>query len=437
LPGLSITDTNQPRAAAVMPRRHHLSRSIVAAAVLALAAGCQTILEPAPPPGSQIPELQTLPRSLSAAEQSLISSSNSFSFALFRQVVAASKDSNVFASPLSADMALGMTMGGAAGATYDQMRATLGFGTASDADINLSYQGLLALLTTIDPTSDIRVANSIWYRNGFPFNQSFLDASKANFNASVKGLDFAQPAAVTSINDWVSTATSGKILTIIDKISADQVMFLINAIYFKGNWRDRFDAAETKDDVFHGVVGNQPMRLMHRHGTLRLLSRSDLTAVDLPYGNGAYSMTVLLPATTSSVDQVAATLTPDAWNALVGQLHEVTSDLWMPKLKLEWERTLNGDLKALGMRDAFIPDGADFTRMSPRGLNLYIDKVKQKTYVDINEEGTEAAAVTAVGITTTAAIINPQFRADHPFIFVIRERLTGTIMFMGKIVRMP
>jgi serine protease inhibitor len=419
-----------------MPRRRHALKGAIVSAALALTAACQTIVEPAPPPGSQVPELQTLPRSLTSAEQSLISSANTFSFALFRQLAAASKDSNIFASPLSADMALGMTMGGAAGATYDQMRTALAFGTTSEADINLSYQSLLALLTSIDPTSDIRVANSIWYRNGFPFNQSFLDASKTIFNAQVKGLDFAQPAAVTSINDWVNTATSGKITKIVDRITADQVMFLINAIYFKGNWRDRFDPSETKDDVFHGIAGNQTMRFMHRYGTLRFLSRPDLSAVDLPYGNGAYSMTVILPATTSSVDQVAASLTPDAWNTLAGQFHEIKSDLWLPKLKLEWERTLNDDLKTLGMRDAFIPDGADFTRMSTtRGRNLYIDKVKQKTYVDINEEGTEAAAVTSVEITYTSAA--PAMRVDRPFIFVIRERLTGTVLFMGKIVRMP
>ena len=183
-------------------------------------------------------------------------------------------------------------------------------------------------------------------------------------------------------------------------------------------------------------IKRQPMRLMHRHGAMRLLFRADLFAVDLPYGNGAYSMTVVLPATTSSVDKVAATLTPDTWTALVSQFHDATSDLWLPKLKLEWERTLNDHLKLLGMHDAFVPDGADFTRMSTAaGRKLYIDKVKQKTYVDINEEGTEAAAVTSVGVSVTS--LPPSVRVDRPFIFVIREQLSGTILFMGKIVRMP
>lgn len=413
-------------------RRAAFNGSIVAALVVATACSSVTSSDA----GGRPPEVQTLPRSLTPAEQGLINSANSFSFVLFRQVAGASGDSNVFVSPLSADMALGMTAGGAAGATYDQMRTALAFGSASETDINASYKSLLALLTSIDPTTDIRVANSIWYRSGFPFNQTFLGASKATFNADVRGLDFAQPAAVTTINNWVNTATSGKISKIVDNISAFQVMFLINAIYFKGSWRDKFAVADTKDDVFHGVAGNQTMRLMHRHGAMRFLFRADLSAVDLPYGNGAYSMTVVLPATTSSVDQVAAMLTPDTWTALASQFRDITSDLWLPKLKLEWERTLNDDLKVLGMHDAFVPDGADFTRMSTAaGRQLYIDKVKQKTYVDINEEGTEAAAVTSVGVSGTS--LPPSVRVDRPFIFVIRERLSGTILFMGKIVRMP
>ena len=423
-----------------MPRCRSRLPGTIAAAALAFVAACGSADHPglvqpddnAKPAG----ELKALPRSLTAAEQGLVSSANAFSFSLFKQVAGASRDSSVFVSPLSADFALGMTMGGAAGATYDQMRSTLAFGTATDADINASYKSLLTLLTSLDTTTDMRVANSIWYRSGVAFNQSFLDASKATFNAEVRGLDFTQPSAKTFINAWVSTATAGKITTIIDDIKPEHVMFLINAIYFKGSWRDRFDPAQTKDDVFHGVAGNQPMRLMHRKGMMRFLFRTDLSAVDLPYGNGAYSMSVILPAAGTSVDQVAATLTPAAWNTLVSQFRDLDSDLWLPKLKLEWERTLNNDLKTLGMRDAFVPDGADFTRMSSsNGTHLFVDQVRQKTYVDINEEGTEAAAVTNVGLSLTS--LPPSVRVDRPYILVIRERLSGTIVFMGKIVRMP
>jgi len=410
-----------------------LNRS-VAAATLALIAGCSSATDPSSK-GSQSAPLENLPRQLSASEQSLVSAANDFSFGLFRQIAAAKKDSNAFTSPLSASMALGMTMNGAAGSTYTQMRSALAFGNATDADINASYKSLITLLRGLDPSVDFRIANSIWYRTGFPFNQSFLDVTKSAFDATVTGLDFASPAAVTTINDWVSTATAAKIPTIIDRIDGDQVMFLINAIYFKASWREKFNVAETKDDVFHGISGDQPMKLMHRFGQVSVLYTPQVTVVDLPYGNSAYSMTILLP-NQGTIDQLAASLQAGTWTTWMGQLHELSTDISMPRLKLEWQRDLNSDLIAMGMRDAFVPGEADFTRMSTSmGRGLYIDRVKQKTYVDINEEGTEAAAVTSVGIRTVSA--PAPIRVDRPFIFAIRERLSGTIMFMGKIVRMP
>ena len=212
-------------------------------------------------------------------------------------------------------------------------------------------------------------------------------------------------------------------------------MFLINAIYFKGSWRDKFDRAETTDAAFHGIAGDQPMKLMHRNGKTRMLYATDYAAVDLAYGNSAFTMSVVLPHAGVNVSTVAASLTATSWATLAAQFRESSGDVYLPRFKLEWERTLNGDLQSLGMHDAFVPDGADFTRMSPLGKKLYISIVKQKTYVDVNEEGTEAAAVTNVGISGTSA--PPSFRVDRPFIFVIRERLSGTIVFMGKIVRLP
>jgi len=213
------------------------------------------------------------------------------------------------------------------------------------------------------------------------------------------------------------------------------VMFLINAIYFKGSWREKFDPAQTRDAQFRGVAGSQPMKLMRRHGTVASLRTPDFAAVDLPYGNSAYTMTVVLPNEGKSVDAVAASLSSTDWATWMSQFHEGELDVELPRFKLEWERMLIPDLRALGMRDAFLDGGADFTRMSPRGRELFISVVKQKTYVDVNEEGTEAAAVTNVGISLTSAPM--PFRVDRPFVFVIRERLTGTVIFIGKIVRMP
>ena len=409
------------------------ARRLAAALTALMLAACSTATAPGDGPTV---ELERLPRALTAGESRLIGAANSFSFDLFRRLSAAQKDSNVFTSPLSASMALGMTMNGAAGNTYDEMRSTLGFGSAPEQEINESYKSLIALLKGLDPVVDVRIANSIWYRTGFPVTSSFLDAGSNWFGAQVTSLDFASASAPGTINGWVSTATAGKIPTIIDKIENDQVMFLINAIYFKGSWREKFDPAQTKDAQFRGVGGNQPMKLMFRHGKVASLFTPEFAAVDLPYGNGAYSMTIVLPHEGKSVDAVAASLQGSAWATWMTQFHESELDVSVPRFKLEWERMLIPDLRTLGMIDAFREDGgADFSRLSPRGRELFISVVKQKTYVDVNEEGTEAAAVTNVGISLTSA--PAPFRVDRPFVFVIRERLTGTVMFMGKIVTLP
>jgi serpin B len=316
------------------------------------------------------------------------------------------------------------------------MKSALAFGSASEQEINGSYKSLITLLRGLDPAIDFRIANSIWSRTGFPVKQSFIDATTSAFDAKVTTLDFASASAPATINDWVSTATAGKIPEIIDRIGNDDVMFLINAIYFKGSWRERFDPADTRDAQFRGVAGNQPMKLMHRNGKMGVLYTPDFIAVDLPYGNSAYTMTALLPAEGKSVDALAASLEGGAWASWMSQIREGTVDLYFPRFKLEWERMLIPDLESLGMRDAFVRGGADFSRLTTGGGgNLFINIVKQKTYVDVNEEGTEAAAVTNVGIMLTSA--PAPIRFDRPFLFAIRERLSGTVVFMGKIVRMP
>ena len=407
-----------------------------AIAAIALGVACSSSTEPGSDEPS--PALDALPRALTAGEQKVIGAANDFSFALFRRLSAARSDSNVFTSPLSASMALGMAMNGAAGTTYDEMRATLGFGaSATESEIGESYKSLIALLRGLDPSVDFRIANSIWYRTGFPVDQGFLDRGRNWFDARASALDFSSPSAVSTINDWVNTSTAGKIPTILDRIEGDQVMFLINAIYFKGSWRTRFDPSRTVTAPFHAVGGDQPAKLMRRDGTMRWLQTPEFEAVDLPYGNGAYAMTVVLPAAGKRVDDVAASLQASAWTTWMGQFNDAEVELQLPRFKLEWARELIPDLQALGMRAAFIDGGADFSRMSTLGSQLFISLVKQKTYVDVNEEGTEAAAVTNVGVSLTSMPVRRPFIVDRPFVFVLRERLSGTILFMGKITRLP
>ena len=412
-----------------------LSPATLAVALTLATAACSSPSEPR----GQPPQLTALPRDLTASERKIIDAANGFSFALLGKVSAAQPGSNVFVSPLSASFALGMTLNGAANQTFDEMRAALQFGAATQGEIDEGYKSLIALLGSLDPAVKMQIANSIWYRNGFPFLQSFLDAGRTYFDAEIRGLNFADAAAsLAVINGWVSGKTNGKIPTILDQISDDNVMFLINAIYFNGSWRDKFDPAETRDASFHASGGaTQPMQLMHRHATMSYAESPTYLAVDLPYGNSAFTMTVVLPKAGTDVESLAESFTAATWQSLTSRLHDGDVDLSLPKLKLTYERTLNDDLKALGMVSAFRPSGADFTRMSPAGRDLYISFVKQKAFVDVHEEGTEAAAVTVVGVSVTSVPVPIVIRVDRPYLFVIRERLSGTVLFMAKITRMP
>jgi serpin B len=392
------------------------------------------------PQSSQQPSaLAALPRQLTPAEQGVLGAANAFSFKLWNAITSAQRDTNVFVSPLSASFALGMTMNGAAGQTYDEMRSALQFGGASLASIDSGYKSLIALLTGLDQSTIMQIANSIFYRRDFPFNQSFLTDAATWFAADVKSQDFNDVAGTLSaVNGWASAKTNGRIPTVLQQVNPGDVMYLLNAIYFKWSWRDKFDPALTRDAPFHpSTGGDQSAKLMSRQATMAYAETNMYQAVDLAYGDSAFTMTVLLPKAGTSVDQLAASLTPDAWQALASSFRNRLVALSLPKVTFSWKRGLIDDMKSLGMRAAFVPDGADFTRMSTAGKQLYISLLQQNTFVAIDEEGTEAAAVTTVGVTVTSAPVVTDMRVDRPYVFVIRERLSGTILFMGKIVRMP
>jgi serine protease inhibitor len=385
-----------------------------------------------PSPKAPIEPITALPRALTESETKVIAGSNDFAFDLFRTGNLSQHKENVFISPLSASMALGMTANGANGATYDEMRSTLRLTGATREDIGGGYKSLIALLRGLDAGTDFSIANSIWYEQTFPFNASFLDESKLYFDARVEALDFQSPSAVTTINSWVSGQTNDRIPKILDNIAREEVMFLVNAIYFKGIWQKAFDKSKTVDAPFHAADGTTAtVKMMARDDGVQYTATSEYSAVDLPYGNSAFTMTVVLP--NGDIDTFAESFDQTKWNALVGSLRDTNMPVYLPRFRVEWKRMLNEDLQQLGMRLAFYE--ADFTRMSPRGLDLFITRVVQKTFVDVDEEGTEAAAATLVGIGVVS--LPAAFRADHPFLVVIRERFSGTILFIGKIAKLP
>ena len=389
------------------------------------AVGCGWLLTD---PDNGVNEITRLPRALSAAEVEVIGASNRFAFGLLEQ--ASRPAENLFLSPLSASMALGMTINGAAGETWNQMRDMLGFGGLAEEEVNAAYESLLELLVDLDPSVETALGNSVWTRLGFPVHADFLAAVRETFGAEVAELNFASPSASGQINEWVRAATNGRIKDIVPAvIPGDAVMYLINAIYFKGPWTYWFDPSDTRSLPFHlddGSTRTAPLMTMRRD--LPYQENGRFQAVDLPYGGGAFSMIILLPRPGLSVDDLAVSLDTTEWQELAGSFRETDLEVFLPGFRMTYERKLNDDLAALGMVDAF-DQRANLTRLSPVG-GLRISSVKQKAWVDVNEEGTEAAAATAVTVVESAA---PVFRADRPFLFFIRERFSGTILFVGKV----
>ena len=398
-----------------------ITRAVVPA--LLLLAGCGD----ATGPGDSEP-ITELPRALTVAEQTVISNGNAFGVQLLRQTVARDRRPNVVLSPLSASMALGMLLNGAEEGTFEAMRSTLGFSGMSRQEINNAYAGLITLLTELDPDVEFDIANSVWANKDVVFQQAFLDAVRTAFQARVESRDFRDPATLTAINGWVSDNTQGLIDTILDQLDPELVTLLINAIYFEGAWTTRFDPAKTRRADFRREDGStvQVDMMNLDEGKLPLGFGPGYAAVELPYGGQAYSMVVLVSAEPirSFVDGLDAA----GWQAIVDGLSPREVDLVaIPKFKLAYDAYLNDPLKAMGMEVAFGP-GADFSGMIPGGHNLCIDFVRQKTYIEVDERGTKAAAVTAVGVRPTSfnGII-----ADEPFAFAIRERLSGTLVFVG------
>jgi serine protease inhibitor len=374
---------------------------------------------------------------LTAAEKNLLQSDNKFGFKLFQEVVSEEKDKNVFISPLSVSMALGMTYNGADGSTKEAMQKTLELNGLTLQEVNESYQNLMKLFSELDPDVLFQIANSIWYRQGWTFEKEFIQLNKTYFNSQVRGLDFGDPHSADVINNWVSENTKGKITSIINPpIDPSMVMFLINAIYFKGTWTYQFDKTATREWPFLLPDNStKPCQMMGIKSKFPYHEDDYFQAVSLPYGKGDYSMVVFLPKWGKNIDSLIAALNQGNFDKWWSEFHSDSGKVCLPKFTLEYELKLNDALKALGMSMAFDPDQADFSKMF-QGKGLFISEVKHKTFVEVNEEGTEAAAVTSVGIALSAYPPPLPFEmvVDRPFVFLIRENLSGTILFMGKIV---
>ena len=375
-----------------------------------------------------------VPIEISEKAQEILSASNQFGFEMLQKAFEESGDNNLMISPLSITQALSMAYNGANGETKTAFENVLHFTGQTTDEVNQAALDLTTALLKVDSKVNISIANSIWYRQGFSVEQDFINSNQTYYNAKVSELDFGNPASKNIINNWVDEKTNHKIEKIVDNISGDDVMFLINAIYFKGDWKAGFDKDDTENKPFYLTNGTtKNVAMMQIENDFSVALSQNYAAIELPYGQGNYSMVIVLPNDNFSLTELMGEMNNTAWNNLILNMREPSEwNLELPKFKFEYENTLNNELIDLGLGLAF-SDFADFTKINKNG-GLTISKVKHKTFIKVDEEGTEAAAVTSVTVGVTSVGPNTNtFFIDHPFLFVIKEKYTNAILFVGTV----
>ncbi len=357
---------------------------------------------------------------------------NAFGLNLFQQLVQEYPGQNVFISPLSVSAALGMAYSGAGGETRAQMKQVLSFSGLTPEQINQSYQQLFSYLTGLDSNVRIEIANSIWYDARYTVKDSFIETNRKYFGVEIAPLDFGSATAAAIMNSWVNRSTHGKISRMVEKpLDPFMVMSLLNAIYFKGTWTNPFQM--TTGDFFLSSSGaKQPITMMLITNSMQYYDKPGLQIVDLPYGEGAYSMTIILPRQDMDINQFVLSLTEEKLNDWMLELSMKEGSLALPRFKLEYETSLNEALQLLGIQDAFDARKADFSGMSDNP-GLVISNVKHKTFVEVNEIGTEAAAATGKTINIGPGPQPFVMDVNRPFVYMIRDRDTNTIFFIGRV----
>lgn len=388
--------------------------------------------DPADPPsdvsGDWPPPRAMLTRSLSDAEREVAGATVGFGFRLFREVARERPGENLFVSPLSVMMAMGMALEGARGETAAEMRAALDLQRLSGSERARAVAGLLELLRSIDPTIESQIANAAWLQEEYPIVDGYADVVRSAYDAHVERVDFTSPAGAKRINGWVAEKTRGRIPTIVPPTShPGTVAMLTNAVYFKAGWRYPFDERQTREGEFRradGGVTIVPFMGINAHHPYA--EGASWQAIELPYAADAWAATLVLPREGSSVERVLDDLLSGDWNLLLEGLEARHLQVEAPRFEVETPSDLVAPLMALGIRAAFAPD-ADFSAMAP---GAWIGDVAHKTWIRFDEKGTEAAAATNVTMMVSQP---PTVRFDRPFLLVLRERLTGTVLFVGVI----
>lgn len=359
-----------------------------------------------------------------------------FGLDLFQRLAEARPDGNVIVSPLSAGLAVSMLANGATGDTRAGIERALAAGMELDS-LNTANAALAGAMRTEDV--ELAIANSLWARQGVPFLPAFLERNREFYGAEVATLDFNSPEAPRRINEWASRNTNGRIPEMVQgPLDGSMVLYLMNAVYFKGRWQDEFEPRATRPGTFHAPSGDVQRPMMSRTGSYRHLRADGVHGVRLPYRGDRFAMYVLLPDSGQSLAQLRGRMTAEAWDGWVQAFRPAEVELTMPKYRMSLESRLNAPLQAMGMGDAFSPARATFGAMLPAeylaGQNAYVSEAKQKVFIEVNEEGTEAAAVTGIEMRTTSVGAPPvRFVVDRPFVVVIRDDQTGALLFVGQV----
>jgi serpin B len=329
-----------------------------------------------------------------------------------------------------------MTANGAVGETKTGIKTTLHQSDLTDEEINLAYKNLSEFLTSLDPKVIMQLANSNWYKNDYHIKKSFENILLEYYDAEVNAAEFNNPATKDIINGWVEDKTNGKIKDIIDQIPPDAVMYLINAIYLKATWKYEFDKNETEKRPFtlaNGSTVNSDM--MFAEGVKANISyQNDFLYAELPYGNGQFVFSIVLPHDASKINEIIENMDVDEFNNIISKADTGTYQVYLPKFKIEYKSTLNNFLAAMGMEQSF-GTSADFSNLFEENLSLFISKILHQSFIEVDEEGTEAAAATVVEVSlTSVGGGKPTIMVNKPFAFFIREKHSNTILFAGKMI---
>jgi serine protease inhibitor len=369
------------------------------------------------------------------------SATDDFGFRLLNALAKDTKE-NTIISPLGVATAFAMAFNGAAGATKTEMAKTLALGSLSDDDLNRANHYLMHTLAEADPAVQTEIANALWVQKDFPINPDFRSVCESFYDASAVTLDFIgdPTAAAAKINSWVDKNTHHRIPILVANIKPDTRLMLTDAVYFKGIWSSKFKKEQTQQRPFHLMSGDsRQTALMDQSGDFSYLESRNFQAIRLPYGNKRYAMYVFLPRKTSGLPEFLRSLDETHWAQWTSQFAQRSGEIALPKFETTYSKQLNDTLQEMGMRLAFDRSAADFSRipLSPiPGTVLYINDVEHKTWVKVDEEGTEAAAATSIGMAAAAVGSLGSFVmiVDHPFFFAITEQESNALLFAGVVM---